>query len=100
MGRRQSQGIFKKKAGLYSLEHYYAIMLNEGCRLLKEDIVSSYKIIDNAMLTGMDMPGPFSAGRNKYEKWSGLLEKLSDISGIDYLHPCELMKTGKFIKMK
>ena len=111
LGRKTGQGIFKwsgnkpilnstEKAKLYSLEHYYAILLNEGCRLLEDNIVSGYRIIDEAMLTGMDMPGPFSAGKRKYIEWSKLLEELFIKSGIEYLNPCPLMKTGNFVKMK
>jgi len=111
LGRKTGQGIFKwsgnkpiltsgKKAELYSLEHYYAILLNEGCRLLEENIVSGYKIIDNAMLAGMDMPGPFSVGKRKYKEWSDLLEELAKKSNIEYLKPCRLMRTGNFINMK
>lgn len=111
LGRKTGQGIYKwfenkpvitsaEKAELYSLEYYYAILLNEGCRLLEENIVSGYKTIDDAMLAGMDMPGPFNAGKRKYEDWSNLLEELSTKSGIKYLKPCHLMKTGNFVKMK
>lgn len=111
LGRKTGQGIYTwsenqpaitstEKAELYSLEHYYAILLNEGCRLLEENIVSGYKTIDDAMLAGMDMPGPFSAGKKKHEEWSNLLEEFAIKSGIDYLKPCNLMKTGRFVKMK
>ena len=77
-----------------------AIQLNEGCKLLEERIVSGYKIIDDAMLAGMDLPGPFSAGKRNYKNWTYLLEHFVEKSGLTYLKPCELMKSGKFIQMR
>jgi 3-hydroxyacyl-CoA dehydrogenase len=111
LGRKTGKGIYEwsegkpvikheGKAGLSNQEVYYAIQLNEGCRLLEEGVVSSYKSIDDTMLAGMDLPGPFGPGKRNYKKWSKLLEELSAKSGIKYLQPCELMKTGKFIEMK
>ena len=90
----------KEKAKLINFEMYYAIQLNEGCRLLEEGIVSSYKIIDDAMLAGMDMPGPFSAGKRNYEKWTLMLESFSKESGLNYIKPIELMTTGSFMQFK
>ncbi|GAH21254.1 unnamed protein product, partial [marine sediment metagenome] len=111
LGRKTGKGIyewfegkpkisFHEKAGLFSPEHYYAIQLNEGCRLLEEKIVSGYKVIDETMLAGMDMPGPFGAGRKNYEKWSQMLDDLSELTGIAYFRPCNLMKSGNFLKMR
>jgi enoyl-CoA hydratase/3-hydroxyacyl-CoA dehydrogenase len=111
LGRKSGKGIyewfegkpkisFHEKAGLFSLEHYYAIQLNEGCRLLEEKIVSGYKVIDDTMLAGMDMPGPFGAGKKNYEKWSQMLDDLSEFTGIAYFRPCNLMKSGNFLKMR
>ncbi|MFX1233308.1 MAG: 3-hydroxyacyl-CoA dehydrogenase family protein [Promethearchaeota archaeon] len=111
LGKKTGKGLYewkegkpiiqgKGKANLANPEFYYAIQLNEGCRLLKEGIVSNYKTIDDTMLAGMDMPGPFGPGKNNYIKWSNMLEELSDKIGITYIKPCELMKTGNFIKMK
>jgi 3-hydroxyacyl-CoA dehydrogenase len=111
LGRKTGKGIYKWsegkpiitqacKAGLGNNELYYAIQLNEGCRLLEEGIVTNYKTIDDTMLAGMDLPGPFGPGKRNYKKWSELLEVLSIRSGIKYLEPCELMKSGKFLKMK
>lgn len=110
-GRKSGKGIYEwfegkpkisfyEKAGLFSPEHYYAIQLNEGCRLLEEKIVSGYKIIDDTMLAGMDMPGPFGAGKKNYEKWSQMLDDLSEFTGIAYFRPCNLMKSGNFLKMR
>jgi enoyl-CoA hydratase/3-hydroxyacyl-CoA dehydrogenase len=111
LGRKTGKGIYEwiegkpniktnEKAGLFSPEIYYAIQLNEGCRLLDEGIVSGYKVIDDTMLAGMDMPGPFGAGKNNYEKWSLMLEELVEKTGISYYKPCEMMKTGAFLKLK
>jgi enoyl-CoA hydratase/3-hydroxyacyl-CoA dehydrogenase len=110
-GRKTGNGLFKwregkplinkdKKAGKFNPELYMAIQLNEGCKLIKEGIVSGYKIIDDAMIAGMDTPGPFSAGKRNYKKWTTLLEKFVAESNISYLKPCELMKSGKFIQMR
>ncbi len=89
-----------KKAGLLNPEILLAIELNEGCKLLEEGIVSGYKIIDDVMLAGPGMPGPFSAGKHKYEQWSSMLEELATNIGKNYLKPCELMKSGGFLKMR
>ncbi|MFX1387924.1 MAG: 3-hydroxyacyl-CoA dehydrogenase family protein [Promethearchaeota archaeon] len=89
-----------KKAGLFNPEIHLAIQLNEGCKLLEEEIVSDYKIIDDIMLKGTNMPGPFSAGRRNFEKWSNLLENIAKKTGKNYLEPCKLMKSGDFVKMR
>jgi enoyl-CoA hydratase/3-hydroxyacyl-CoA dehydrogenase len=89
-----------KKAGLLNPEISLAIQLNEGCKLLEEGVVTGYKIIDDVMLTGPGMPAPFSAGKHKYEQWSNMLEELATKINKPYLKPCELMKSGAFIKMR
>ncbi len=89
-----------KKANLFNLELFMALQLNEGCRLLEEGIVSGYKEIDDTMLAGMGIPGPFGPGKKNYTKWSKLLEEFITKSGKMYFKPCELMKSGKFIKMR
>ena len=88
------------KAGLFNLENTMAILLNEGCRILEEGVAGGFKVIDDANMAGMNTPGPFGAGKKSYEKWSALLEKLADETGKDYLRPCELMKSGGFVKMR
>jgi len=111
LGRKSGEGIYKwsdnkpemtkdKKAGLFNPEMYMAIQLNEGCRLLEEEVVTNYKIIDDTMLAGMDMPGPFGPGKRNYEKWTKMLDDFVEKSKIQYLKPCELMRTGGFLKMK
>ena len=88
------------KAGILNPEMTMAIMLNEGCKLLEEKIVSGYKIIDDVMLAGTSMPGPFGPGKRNYEKWSKMLEDFVEISDKKYLKPCDLMKSGGFIDMR
>ncbi|NHJ19586.1 MAG: 3-hydroxyacyl-CoA dehydrogenase [Candidatus Lokiarchaeota archaeon] len=111
LGRKSPQGFFdwsagrpkidkSVKAGLFNVESSMAIMLNEGCRLLEEGVVTGFKVIDEANMAGMNTPGPFGAGKKNFEKWSQLLEDLADKTGKDYLRPCELMKTGGFVDMR
>ncbi len=88
------------KAGLFKTEMMMAIQLNEGCRLLEEGVVKGYKIIDDIMLNGTGMPGPFSAGKRNYEKWTKMLNKLADQIGKEYLRPCKFLESGNFIKMR
>jgi len=92
--------ISTKKANLFNMETYFAIQLNEGCRLLEEGIVSGFKTIDDTMLAGMDVPGPFGAGKRNYKNWCELLEDFVEKSGKQYFKPCVLMKSGGFLKMK
>jgi enoyl-CoA hydratase/3-hydroxyacyl-CoA dehydrogenase len=116
LGRKTGQGFYNweenltdkgrpkidksKKAGLFSVENSMAIMLNEGCRLLEEGVVTGYKVIDDANMAGMNTPGPFGAGKKNYEAWAKKLEELADKTGKDYLRPCDLMKSGGFTKMR
>ncbi len=111
LGRKTGKGIYEwvegkpnrktnEKTGLFNSEQYYAIQLNEGCRLLEEKIVSGYKVIDDTMLAGMDMPGPFGAGKRNYEKWTIMLEELAETTQINYFKPCEMMKSGAFLKLR
>ena len=111
LGRKTGKGLFEwkegqlivnksKKAGILNPELFMAIQLNEGCRLLEEGVISNYKIIDDTMMAGMDMPGPFGAGKRNYKKWVKLLEEFVEESKLTYLTPCSLMKSGKFIQMR
>lgn len=111
LGRKTGKGLFEwiegksaidktKQAKLFDIELYMAIQLNEGCRLLEEGIVSGYKIIDDTMMAGMDMPGPFGAGKKNHEKWVKLLDDFVKKSEINYFEPCDLMRSGKFIEMR
>jgi len=111
LGRKTGRGFYdwtagrptinlNKKAGILNPQMTMAIMLNEGCKLLGENIVSGYKIIDDVMLAGTSMPGPFGPGKRNYEKWSKMLEDFVEISDKKYLKPCKLMKSGGFINMR
>ena len=77
-----------------------AIMLNEGCRILKEGVTKSYKVIDKANMAGMNTPGPFGPGKRNYEKWAEMLEDLAEKTRKNYLNPIEMMKIGKFKEYK
>ena len=87
-------------AGLFDLNKTFAILLNEGCRILDEGITTGFKTIDDANMAGMNAPGPFSAGKKNFENWAKLLEQMADDMGKDYLRPIELMKSGGFAKMR
>ncbi len=87
-------------AGIFDLNTIFAIMLNEGCRILDEGIASGFKIIDDANMAGMNAPGPFGAGKKNYEAWAKVLNDLADKTGKDYFRPIELMKSGEFAKMR
>lgn len=89
-----------EKAGLFNPMLSMAIMLNEGCRILKEGVTNSYKVIDKANMAGMNTPGPFRPGKKNYENWAKKLEDLADKTGKDYLRPIEMMKSGKFKEYK
>ena len=89
-----------KKAGILDINVIIAVMLNEGCRLLEEGIVSGYKVVDDALMGSFHMPGPFMLGKRKYAEYSKLLEDIAEKSGKEYLRPCELMKSGAFLKMR
>ena len=111
LGKKTGKGLFNwkdgklpilktKKAEIFNVELFMAIQLNEGCRLLEEKIVSGYKIIDETIMAGMNLPGPFGPGKRNYKKWTSLLEEFVENSGIQYLKPCNLMKSGEFISMR
>jgi len=111
LGRKTGKGLFEwiegksvidktKQANLFNIDIFMAIQLNEGCRLLEDGIVSNYKTIDDTMMAGMDLPGPFGAGKRNYQKWTKILEDFVEKSGLNYLTPCNLMKSGKFLEMR
>ncbi|MFX1316431.1 MAG: 3-hydroxyacyl-CoA dehydrogenase NAD-binding domain-containing protein [Promethearchaeota archaeon] len=87
-------------AGIFDLNTIFAIMLNEGCRILDEGIASGFKVIDDANMAGMNAPGPFGAGKKNYEAWTKVLNDLADKTGKDYFRPIDLMKSGEFTKMR
>jgi len=87
-------------AGIFDLNTVFAIMLNEGCRILDEGIASGFKVIDDANMAGMNAPGPFGAGKKNYEQWAKVLNDLADKTGKEYFRPIDLMKSGEFSKMR
>ncbi|MHA2283743.1 MAG: 3-hydroxyacyl-CoA dehydrogenase family protein [Promethearchaeota archaeon] len=89
-----------RKAGLVDVEVLIAQQLNEGCRLLEQGVVRGYRVIDKAVSTGYRIPGPFSMGKRNYQQLSNKLEEISKTTGITYLKPCPLMKSGEFLKMR
>ncbi len=88
-----------KKAGLVNSLVFTAINANEGCRILEEGVVNSWKVIDEAILAGMNFEGPMKYATEHYEELSKLLEEYSEKLEKPYLKPCELLKSGKFIEM-
>jgi enoyl-CoA hydratase/3-hydroxyacyl-CoA dehydrogenase len=112
LGKKTGKGIFEwtkdgklktvatEKANILNMDIFFALQLNEGCKLLEEGIVSGYKVIDDTMFAGMDMPGPFGPGKRNYEKWCKLLEHFVEQTGKNYFKPCELMRSGGFLKMR
>ena len=87
-------------AGIFDLNTIFAIMLNEGCRILDEGISSGFKYIDDANMAGMNAPGPFGAGKKNYEAWAKVLNDLADKTGKEYFRPIDMMKSGEFLKMR
>lgn len=88
------------KARLYKLKYPLAIMLNEACRVLEEGITKSYKVIDDTLMAGMNMPGPMAPNVNTWQKQVEVLEELIELTGKEYFKPCELLRSGKWVECK
>ncbi|MFX1427581.1 MAG: 3-hydroxyacyl-CoA dehydrogenase NAD-binding domain-containing protein [Promethearchaeota archaeon] len=99
-GRPQPDFSKIEKAGITNPDVFTAIRLNEGCRILEEGIASGWKIIDDANMAGMNAPGPFEIGIPKWESLVKLLDEYSEKMGREYIKPCDLFRSGKFVNMK
>lgn len=91
---------FSEKANILDINLLFSINLNEGCRILEEGVAAGTKTVDDANMAGMNTPGPFGWGKRNAEKAVELLNEFVDKSGIEYLRPCELLKSGGFAKMR
>ncbi len=89
-----------KKARLMKMKYPIAIMLNEACRLLEEGVTNSWQVIDQAMMAGMNAPGPMASSVNSYMNAVDNLTEIAEITGKEYLRPCEFLKGGKWVEMK
>lgn len=110
LGKKTGQGFYdwskgrpqpdsSKKAGLVDHRIFDAINANEGCRILEEGVVKSWKVIDDAISAGMNFPGPMANATTKFKELAELLEKTSKEIGKPYLMPCDLFRSGNFVKM-
>ncbi len=99
-GRPQPDFSKIKKAGLVDHRIGLAIRLNEGCRILEEGIASGWKVIDDANMAGMNFSGPFEYGIKNWQELVKVLENFAEKIGSEYLKPCDLFRSGKFVDMK
>jgi len=86
------------KAKIYQLKYPLAIMMNEACRVLEEGITTSWKIIDDTLMAGMNMPGPMAANVKTWQRQVEVLNELVELTGVEYFKPCELLKSGKWVE--
>ena len=93
---RPTQDRSAGKARIYKLKYPIAIMVNEGCRVLEEGITTKWKVIDDALMAGMNMPGPMAPNQKTSERQVEVLKELIELTGKTYFEPCELLKSGKW----
>jgi enoyl-CoA hydratase/3-hydroxyacyl-CoA dehydrogenase len=93
---RPTQDRSAGKARIYKLKYPIAIMVNEGCRVLEEGIATKWKVIDDALMAGMNMPGPMAPNQKTSERQVEVLKELIELTGKTYFEPCELLKSGKW----
>ena len=86
------------KARLMKVKFPMAIMLNEGCRVLEEGITNSWKVIDDAMAAGLNMMGPMGLAAKNWETQIDVLKELMELTGKTYFEPCNLLKSGDWLK--
>jgi len=88
------------KARLMKLGYPIAIMLNEGCRVLEEGVTTSWEVIDQVLMAGMNMPGIMGPNLNNSAKQVEVLNELVEMTGKKYFTPCELLKSEAWINYK
>jgi enoyl-CoA hydratase/3-hydroxyacyl-CoA dehydrogenase len=87
------------KAKIYNLKYPIAIMVNEACRVLEEGITKSWKVIDDAVMAGMNTPGPLAPNTKTSAKQVEVLNELVKMTGKKYFTPCNLLKSEKWVQM-
>jgi hypothetical protein len=67
---------------------------------LEEGVCTSWQVIDDAILAGMNFPGPMKLATKNYQVMTELLEEYAEKLGKSYLKPVELLRSGKFVDLK